>query len=137
VGLVSGYGLSGGAAASTIAHDSHNIIVVGDDDRAMVAAIRAVASGGGGIAVSVTGGEVIGVLPLPLGGLMTDADGVETAARLDELIALARDRLGVSGDIDPFMPLSFLALPVIPELKLTARGLFDVTRFEFVGVEAD
>jgi len=136
LGLVEGYGLTGGAAASSIAHDSHNFIAVGDDDAAILAALRALATGGGGIALAAAGGEVLGVLPLPLGGLMTDAPGDETAARLEELIETAHRRLGVREDLDPFMPLSFLALPVIPDLKLTARGLFDVRRFEFVSVEA-
>lgn len=66
---------------------------------------------------------------------MTDEAGEVTAARLDELIAIAHERLGVREDLDPFMPLSFLALPVIPDLKLTARGLFDVKSFEFVSVD--
>ena len=67
---------------------------------------------------------------------MTDEAGEVTASRLNELIALAHDRLRVRKALDPFMPLSFLALPVIPDLKLTARGLFDVTKFEFVSVDA-
>ena len=136
LGLVRGYGLTGGAAASSIAHDSHNLIAVGDDDAAILTALRLLAGSGGGISLAAAGGESLGVLPLPLGGLMTDADGRDTAARLDELIGLAHDKLGVTGGMDPFMPLSFLALPVIPDLKLTARGLFDVRRFEFVSLEA-
>jgi adenine deaminase len=135
LGIVQGYGLKGGAAASSIAHDSHNLIAVGDDDAAILAALRVLATSGGGISLAAAGGESLGVLPLPLGGLMTDEPGEVTAARLDELIATAHKRLGVRKDLDPFMPLSFLALPVIPDLKLTARGLFDVSRFEFVSVD--
>ena len=136
LGIVGGYGLKGGAAASSIAHDSHNLIAVGDDDAAILSALRILATSGGGISLAAAGGDVLGVLPLPLGGLMTDEAGEVTASRLNELIALAHDRLRVRKDLDPFMPLSFLALPVIPDLKLTARGLFDVTKFEFVSVDA-
>jgi adenine deaminase len=135
IGILEGYGLRGGAAASSIAHDSHNLIAVGDDDAAILSALRALATSGGGISLAAAGGELLGVLPLPLGGLMSDQDPRTTAARLDELIVLAHDRLGVRMELDPFMPLSFLALPVIPDLKLTARGLFDVRKFEFVSVD--
>ncbi len=135
LGIVEGYGLKGGAAASSIAHDSHNLIAVGDDDAAILSALRILATSGGGISLAAAGGDTLGVLPLPLGGLMTDEAGEVTAARLDELIAIAHERLGVREDLDPFMPLSFLALPVIPDLKLTARGLFDVKSFEFVSVD--
>ncbi|MDT8298767.1 MAG: adenine deaminase C-terminal domain-containing protein, partial [Spirochaetaceae bacterium] len=126
----------GGAAAGSIAHDSHNLIAIGDDDEAILSALRALATSGGGVSLAAAGGDLLGVLPLPLGGLMTDADGRDTAARMDELISIAHDKLGVREGLDPFMTLSFLALPVIPDLKLTARGLFDVKNFEFVSVEA-
>ena len=135
LGIVEGYGLKGGAAAGSIAHDSHNLIAVGDDDEAILTALRALATSGGGISMASSGGESLGILPLPLGGLMADTEAEVTSSLLDELIALAHDKLGVREDLDPFMPLSFLALPVIPELKLTARGLFDVKKFEFVPVE--
>ena len=136
LGIVEGYGIHGGAVASSIAHDSHNLIIAGDDDAAIFAALQAVSAGGGGISLAASGGELLGVLPLPLGGLMTDAPGTDTTASLENLLSIARDRLGVSPDIDPFMTLSFLALPVIPDLKLTARGLFDVKAFKFVSIEA-
>ncbi len=136
LGIVAGYGLKGGAAASSIAHDSHNLIAVGDDNAAILSALRVLATSGGGISLAAAGGDVLGVLPLPLGGLMTDEAGELTSSRLDKLIALAHEKLGVREDLDPFMPLSFLALPVIPDLKLTARGLFDVKNFEFVSVDA-
>ena len=134
LGVVKGYGLAGGAAASSIAHDSHNLIAVGDDDAAILTALRALATNGGGISLSATGGESLGVLPLPLGGLMSDRRGADTADHLERLIEVAHRRLGVRSELNPFMPLSFLALPVIPDLKLTARGLFDVRKFEFVPV---
>ncbi len=136
LGIVKGYGLKGGAAASSIAHDSHNLIAVGDDDAAILSALRVLATSGGGISLAAAGGDVLGVLPLPLGGLMSDEPGEQTASRLEELINLAHEKLAVREDLDPFMPLSFLALPVIPNLKLTARGLFDVKKFEFVSVDA-
>ena len=136
LGIVKGYGLKGGAAASSIAHDSHNLIAVGDDDAAILSALRVLATSGGGISLAAAGGDVLGVLPLPLGGLMSDEPGELTASRLEELINLAHEKIGVREDLDPFMPLSFLALPVIPDLKLTARGLFDVKKFEFVSIDA-
>ena len=135
LGIVKGYGLRGGAVASSIAHDSHNLIAVGDDDEAIFAVLQALVSEGGGISMAAAGGQLLGTLPLPLGGLMTDSDGEKTAVRLKELIAVAHNQLSVRADMDPFMSLSFLALPVIPKLKLTTKGLFDVSQFEFVSVE--
>ncbi len=135
LGIVKGYGLQGGAVASSIAHDSHNLIAVGDDDEAILAVLRNLIAEGGGISLAAAGGESLGTLPLPLGGLMTDEDGEKTAALLENLIAIAHERLHVRSEMDPFMSVSFLALPVIPKLKLTAKGLFDVSRFEYVSVE--
>lgn len=135
LGIVKGYGLRGGAVASSIAHDSHNLIAIGDDDEAIFAVLQALVSEGGGISMAAAGGELLGTLPLPLGGLMTDSDGEKTAVRLKELIAVAHNQLSVRADMDPFMSVSFLALPVIPKLKLTTKGLFDVSLFEFVSVE--
>jgi len=136
LGIVEGYGLQGGAVASSIAHDSHNLVAIGDDDDAILAALHALVESGGGISLAASGGKMLGILPLPLGGLMSDQQGEHTAAHLDKLIAIAHDKLHVNDELDPFMPLSFLALPVIPELKLTARGLFDVSKFEFVSIDA-
>ncbi|MCG8452341.1 MAG: adenine deaminase [Spirochaetales bacterium] len=136
LGVVEGYGLKGGATASSIAHDSHNLIAIGDDDAAILAALRSLASTGGGITVAGKGGQILGTLPLPLGGLMSDQAPKDTAESLENLIELAHERLGIRRDLDPFMPLSFLALPVIPELKITAKGLFDVSQFSFVSVDA-
>jgi len=129
LGFVKGIGLKRGALASTVAHDSHNLIVVGTHDADMLAAARAVAEVGGGL-VAVADGTVIGELPLPVAGLMS-AEPLETVrAKMDNLLAAARD-LG-SRLHNPFMTLSFLALPVIPALKLTDKGLVDVNRFDFV-----
>jgi len=135
LGILKGYGLSGGAIASSIAHDSHNLICVGDDDAAMLAALHALEASGGGISLAATGGRMLGTLPLPLGGLMTDEAGDVTARKLGELIELAHERLGVRAELDPFMSLSFLALPVIPNLKLTVSGLFDVQAFDFTPID--
>lgn len=129
LGFVRGIGLKRGALASTVAHDSHNLIVVGASDADMLTAARAVAGMGGGLAV-VAAGEVLAKLPLPVAGLMSE-EPLETVRRqMDDLLAAARD-LG-SPLHNPFMTLSFLALPVIPALKLTDRGLVDVNKFDFV-----
>jgi adenine deaminase len=130
-GFVTGLGLKRGAIASSVAHDSHNIIVAGATDADMVAAVTAVVKMGGGFAAACDG-KVLADLPLPVAGLMSDQP-VETVRRqMDGMIAAARD-LGAALS-DPFMTLGFLALPVIPDLKLTDRGLVDVTRFEVVSL---
>ncbi len=131
VGLVSGLGLREGALASTIAHDAHNLIVAGADDQSMSTAARHLGECGGGLAVACHE-RVLACLPLPVAGLVSDRPAPEVAAGLQGCLAAARglgSRLG-----DPFMALSFLALEVIPKLKLTDRGLVDVDRFDFVPV---
>ena len=134
LGFVTGVGLRHGAIAGTVAHDHHNLVVIGADDRSMLTAVRAVAAAGGGLAVA--DGEVtMGVLPLPIAGLMSDRPIEEVRDRMAELIAVAR-QLG-SPLHDPFMAMSFLALEVIPALKLTDRGLVDVDRFDFVPLFAE
>ncbi|MBR4423590.1 MAG: adenine deaminase [Mailhella sp.] len=135
VGLLEGYGLRGGAIATTIAHDSHNLVVAGDDEGDMLAAVREAERLGGGI-VMVSGGRTLCELPLPLGGLMSDEDPAFVAARLRELFELASSHYRIRDDVDAFMALSFLALPVIPSLKITARGLFDVDAFAFTDADA-
>jgi adenine deaminase len=132
-GFVRGFGLQRGALASTIAHDAHNIVVVGMSDAAMAFAVRRLANIGGGI-VAVDGAEVLAELPLPVAGLLSDAPLDEVVARSHALVAAARD-LGCTLDA-PFQHLSFLALSVIPSLKITDRGLVDVDRFELVPLEA-
>jgi adenine deaminase len=126
IGFAHGFGLTRGALAASVAHDSHNIIAVGVEDEDLRTAIAAVAEMGGGLAVAA-GGRVHHRLPLPVAGLMS-LEPVETVRdHLDRLNAAAR---GLGGRLnDPFMTLSFLALPVIPELKLTDQGLVDVVRF--------
>jgi adenine deaminase len=123
VGLVRGFGLRSGAFASTVAHDAHNIVVVGVDDASMRACAERLAELGGGIAVA-DGGAVRGELALPVAGLLSEEPAEDVVERLDALVALLREQ-GVGGAA-PFMTLSFLALSVIPDLKLTDRGLVDV-----------
>lgn len=129
LGFVRGLGLTRGALASSVAHDHHNLVVVGADDRSMLAAARRLTEIGGGMAVAV-GEELLAEVPLPLAGLMSDQP-IETVRReLDTAIQAAR---GLGSSLhDPFMAMSFLALEVIPTLKLTDQGLVDVERFEQV-----
>ena len=123
LGLVTGVGLKTGALASSVAHDHHNLVVVGADDQSMMTAARAAAEAGGGQAVAV-GGTLVELLSLPIAGLMSDRPVDWVAKRSGELRSAAK-RLGC-GLTEPFMTLSFLALEVIPSLKLTDRGLVDV-----------
>ncbi len=136
IGLLSGYGLRGGAVAASIAHDSHNIVVAGDNDADLLLAVRELIRMGGGV-IMTRNGAVSARLPLPVAGLLTDEDPAETGRILAEMIARAHAELGIPADVDPFMTLSFMALPVIPELKLTARGLFDVRNFVFVDLATE
>jgi len=134
LGFVKGFGLRRGAIASSVAHDSHNVIVVGtNDEDMMVAAIEVVRIRGG--LVAVVEGKVLASLPLPIGGLMSDRPIEEVRARMDKLLATAKG-MGCTLN-DPFMAMSFLALPVIPELKLTDKGLVDVNEFRFVPLFED
>jgi adenine deaminase len=126
LGLVKGIGLKAGAIAGTVAHDHHNLVVVGADDHSMATAASAVAGLGGGLAV-VRDGSVLATLALRVGGLMSE-DPIETVREgLDGVVGAART-LG-SELHDPFMAMSFLALEVIPSLKITDQGLVDVDRF--------
>ena len=129
VGLVRGFALRSGAFASTVAHDAHNIVVAGVDDASMAACARRLTELGGGIAVA-DGGEVRGELALPIAGLLSDQPAEAVVERLDELVELLREQ-GVTIDA-PFMTLSFLALSVIPDLKLTDQGLVDVVNARVV-----
>jgi adenine deaminase len=134
LGFVRGLGLKRGAIGSSVAHDSHNIIVAGTNDDDMVTAARAIAAMQGGL-VAVADGQVLARVPLPIAGLMSDEPLERVREELDELVEAAGD-LG-SHLHGPFMALAFLALPVIPELKLTDRGLVDVNKFDFVPVFVD
>ena len=133
LGFVSGFGLARGALASTHAHDAHNVVVVGVDDADMAAAVNRLREIGGGQVV-VVGGSVLAEVPCPIGGLLSDLPAAEVAratARLERAAAEAGVTLP-----SPFMAMSFLALSVIPELKLTDRGLVDTVNFALVPLEA-
>jgi len=134
VGFVRGLGLRCGAIAGTVAHDHHNLIVAGCDETSMRTATGATVAMGGGL-VAVDGERVLARLPLPVAGLMSDRSLAEVRTGLEDLLTAAR-KLGCTHP-DPFMILSFLALEVIPALKLTDRGLVDVERFELVPVAVD
>ena len=125
MGLVKGLGLREGALASTVAHDSHNLMVVGMDDASMLTAARRLVELGGGWAVA-RGDKILAELPLPLAGLMSDQPLRTVLAGLKDLGAAVGK---VCSHPDPFMPISFLALPVIPHLKISDRGLIDVDAF--------
>ncbi len=129
MGFVKGFGLKRGALASSVAHDSHNIIIVGTTDADMHVALQAVVQMGGGLAAA-TDQEVLARLALPLAGLMSFEPVIDVRQQLDGLINIAH-QMGCTLS-DPFMTLSFLALPVIPALKLTDQGLIDVNKFEVV-----
>ncbi len=135
VALLKDYGMKRGAVALSIAHDSHNIIVVGVSDDDMAFAVERLISQDGGI-VLVNGGKVLESLPMPIAGLMSDQSGEWVDEKLTRLHHTAIESLGINANIEPVMTLCFMALPVIPELKLTDMGLFDVTKFDFIPIEA-
>lgn len=132
--LIRGYGLRHGAVGTTIAHDSHNIIVIGNNDEDMYEVVSSLIAMGGGISMAKDG-NVIGSLAHPIAGIMSDESLLTVHSALVKLHKIASKELEVNSSIDPFMTLSFMALPVIPELKLTDMGLFDVTSFSFVPLE--
>jgi adenine deaminase len=133
LGFVRGFGLQRGAIASTVAHDAHNVVVVGMNDASMAAAVRRLANRGGGIVV-VDGAEVLAELPLPVAGLLSD-EPLERVVDAAHALERAAQELGCTLEA-PFQHLSFLALSVIPSLKITDRGLVDVDTFELVPLEA-
>ncbi len=130
LGAVKGFGLKNGAVASTVAHDAHNLIVIGDNDADMLAAVRELQACGGGY-TAVRSGRAIKTLPLPVAGLFTHHRDIDIVAELS-LMEAAVHRLGVPENIDAFQNLSFMALPVIPELRITDMGLFDVSSNRFL-----
>lgn len=130
LGLLRGYGLRDGAAATTVAHDSHNLIVIGTSPAAMNAAAKELVRVQGGYTL-VRGTNVVGTVPLNICGLMSSAPREELAYSLDDIARQAHAQ-GVPEGIDPFISLSFMALPVIPRLRITDMGMFDVERFAFV-----
>ncbi|MBQ1251939.1 MAG: hypothetical protein IIY02_03380, partial [Firmicutes bacterium] len=130
-GLIEGFGLKEGAIASSVAHDSHNLLILAADDEEATFAAQTVAEMGGGMCV-VRKGEVLAKMALPVGGLMC-ADDAETVAKREKELVFAARELGIPLS-SPFMTLAFMALPVIPKLKLTDMGLFDVDLFDFVSL---
>lgn len=133
LGLLEGYGLKNGAIALTIAHDSHNIIVLGDNNADMAAAVAELKRIGGGMAIA-EGGKAQS-LSLDIAGLMSSLPAEEYIAQSEKLLEKAYS-MGVSRDVEAFMSLSFLALLVIPSLKLSDRGLFDADKFELCSIDA-
>ncbi|GAB6137883.1 adenine deaminase [Halanaerobaculum tunisiense] len=129
LGLLKGLGLQTGAIATSIAHDTHNIIVAGVEAEDMILAVQEIEKLQGGIVIT-NKGQIVDKLPLPIAGLMSDKPLVKIAEKLDSLQATAFS-LGVTKE-EPFMTLSFMSLPVIPELKITDKGLFSVVDFQFV-----
>ncbi len=130
-GFVKGFNLKSGAMASTVAHDSHNMIVIGTNDKDMyTAAVELIKSQGGKIVVN--NGEILAHLPLPVAGLISDAD-FDTVIKKSMQLNSAAKSIGCEID-DPFMAMGFLSLPVIPELKITDKGVFDTVNFKFVDI---
>jgi adenine deaminase len=133
LGFVSGFGLQRGALASTHAHDAHNVVVIGVDDADMAAAVNRLAAIGGG-QVALGEGRVLAEVPCPIGGLLSDQPAEDVAAAVERMEKASRD-LGAKITA-PFMTMSFMALSVVPELKITDYGLVDTVRFELVPLEA-
>lgn len=131
VALMRGYGLKGGAIATSVAHDSHNIIVAGDNDEDMELCVTHLVEHGGGMVI-VKHGTILSFFPQPVAGLISMEDGPTISRQLEVLHHIAIDELCVNPELDPFMTLCFMSLPVIPMYKLTDIGLFDVRSFSFV-----
>ncbi len=130
VGYVEGLGLKDCAIAQTVAHDSHNIIVIGDNDKDMEVAVNSLITIGGGIVI-VSEGKLISHLSLPIGGLMTFQEPYIVCENVKRLNRIARS-YGIKQDFDPFITISFLSLPVIPEIKLTTKGLYEFSTESFI-----
>ena len=127
--FIKNFGLQQGAIASSVAHDSHNIVAVGVDDESLMKAVNLVIAAQGGVSAVSDNKEM--VLPLPVAGLMSNDDGYKVAAAYTAIDKMVKEELGATLAA-PFMTLSFMALLVIPHLKLSDMGLFDGDRFEFV-----
>lgn len=130
VAPLKGFGIKGGAIATTVAHDSHNIIAAGDNDEDIVLAVNHLKEIQGGYVI-VAGGKIVGELPLKVAGLISILPSEQVQRITKEMLTRART-MGVPDYLDPFITLSFMALPVIPEIRLTDLGLFDVTNFKLI-----
>lgn len=130
IGVVKGYNINNGAIASTFCHDSHNLIVIGDNDNDMLMAVRELEKCGGGYTV-IENNKIIDTLELSVMGLISNQDNEFVSKKLATMIKKLHE-MGVPDGIDPFIMLSFLALPVIPEIRITARGIFDVLEDKFL-----
>ena len=130
VAICAHYGIENGAIASSVSHDSHNIIVIGDNDRDMALAVNAIIKEQGGYSL-VQDGKVVDTLPLPVMGLMSDAGFEEVNKKLRRMIRKAHS-MGIPDEVEPFITLSFLALPVIPEIRITPRGLLDTVEMKII-----
>ena len=130
LGFVNGISIKQGAIAASVSHDSHNLIVIGTNESDMAIAANRICELGGGM-VTVKNGDVLAEMPLPIAGLMTDISAQE-AAEQNERVRESVYSLGVNKDIEPFMTMAFVSLPVIPHLKMTTNGLIDVDKFELV-----
>ncbi len=132
-GFLKGYGIKEGAVALSVAHDSHNIIVTGVSDAEMAYAVESLEKQNGGI-VLVKNGEVIESMPMPIAGLMSDQSGEWVNRKLTDIHTKAYEELGIDKGVEPVMTLCFMSLAVIPEIKITDMGLFDVETFSFLPV---
>ena len=129
-GVIGGFGIRGGAIASSVSHDSHNIIVIGDNDEDMELAVRELIRTQGGYTI-VENHKVFDTLALPVMGLMSDNGFEKDNETLGRMIQKAHE-MGVKNGHDPFITLSFMALPVIPQIRITPRGVFDVDGWSFL-----
>jgi adenine deaminase len=134
--LIRGYGIQSGAIAVSIAHDSHNIITVGTNDEDMAFAVEQLIAQNGGI-ILVRNGKILNSMPMVVGGIMSDQTGEWVNEKLMQLHRDSQDKLGITTEVDPIMTLCFMSLAVIPEIKLTDMGLFDVARYSFINLQAD
>lgn len=134
LGFIKGIGIKNGAIASSVSHDSHNIIVIGSNDENMVIAANNIRKNGGNVVVSA--GKIIADMALPIAGLMTNLSGEEIALA-NENVRKAVYELGVSRNIEPFMNMAFVSLPVIPSLKMTTQGLVNVDKQERISLYCD
>lgn len=136
LGLIENLKIQGGAIGTTVAHDSHNLIVAGDNDEDMLLVIEEIKKMKGGIAIAKEG-QLLYSLALPVAGLMSTKTMEEVHQGVERILQLLYQELGANEDMDPLMTLSFMSLPVIPDLKLTDRGLFDVTKMEFTQLDIE